>query len=75
MKDEYIGKELDKPVSDGSSPPEADSEIVDDEANALCWLTINGNRTSFSPGARVCWGGNVIICQSNGQWHNSRKSC
>ncbi len=65
--------ELDLPV-EGIDGNKEDSPIeeVDAKASAsYCYL----NRKPYRTGARVCWGGNVLICQSNGQWHNSRKKC
>jgi len=72
--EKYLGSELDEGEEDTNGPSE-DSPIHEDAAQASCWLTVDGRRRRYSPGARACWGNNIIVCQKNGSWHNSRRRC
>jgi len=65
--------DFDLPVEgvDGNKDDSPIEELDVNTTATYCYL----NSKPYRPGARVCWGGNVLICQSSGQWHNSRKKC
>ena len=71
----YITSELDLPVDTEDSPGEdgPDGEVT--EGGSKCRFKINGKWRYYSPGARVCWRNEVLVCQRHGQWHNSGKRC
>lgn len=64
--------DLDSPV-EGVSDGKEDSPIEELDANAATYCYLRNK--PYRPGARVCWGGNVLVCQSSGHWHNTRKRC
>jgi hypothetical protein len=56
-------------------PDKRTSEIVETESGdgerAMCYY----NGAQYSPGARVCGAGRVLICQHNGTWYHTSTAC